>query len=180
MNDRLKFRYFNKHSNKMVYPNNYENISAIYECMQQQVCFDEDLPILPYDHIANGLVFMQCTGLKDKNGKLIYEGDIIKIKRTSYHSAVQFDKNSMVARPDSYIYLRCEFVDSKFILRNSFMRIDLDNLINYNEENNCLCLCGSYEKNSESYGWFYKDIFEFIQLSGNTYQSPKLLESEIE
>lgn len=122
----------------------------------------------------------QCTGLKDKNGKLVYEGDIIKIKRTSYHSAVQFDRNSMVARPDCYIYLRCEFVNSKFVLRNSFMRIDLDNLINYNEENNCLCLCGSYEKNGESYGWFYKDIFEFIQLSGNSYENPKLLESEVE
>ena len=122
----------------------------------------------------------QCTGWKEKNGNLVYEGDIIKIKRTSYHSAVQFDKNSMVARPDSYIYLRCEFVDSKFVLRNSFMRIDLDNLINYNEENNCLCLCGSYEKNGESYGWFHKDIFEFIQLSGNSYENPELLESEVE
>ena len=77
MNNRFKFRIW--HEGKMHY-NDFVITSTGYaakideEFLGKCVFNQENL------EFNKQAVVMQCTGLKDKNGKLIYDGDIVKIE----------------------------------------------------------------------------------------------------
>jgi uncharacterized phage protein (TIGR01671 family) len=135
-NLRFKFRVWDKRIKKMITSSNYQNFEDEIEEYNEKkgegryngfyaYITGERYPMGSfdcldfYDDIVDSdnkdyLIFMQSTGLKDKNGKLIYEGDICNNAKGSIFY-IEYDKKT-----SSYLAKFIKNKDSLFGEMESF------------------------------------------------------------
>ena len=90
MNDRFKFRVWNNIAKKFV--------SEFVISESGIICVLEQGTSTVINDNPNYLC-MQCTGLKDSNGRLIYEGDIVEVQYIG--GQIPLFKNEYVNEPES-------------------------------------------------------------------------------
>ena len=132
MNDRFEMRWWDTKEKRMIPWHIYERPGYCSSLNERDFLYSQRY------------INMQCTGLKDKNGKLLYEGDIILFNSTTVKKG-KFAKK-IIRRADYPMFNAdndplIDISDQKAveIIGNIYENPEL---LNHNDDKNCTCgLC---------------------------------------
>lgn len=135
MNDRFKFRIWHEPL-KLMHYNDFivtatGYMAKIYQQDDYMMKFNQE--DLEFDKQC---ILMQCTGLKDKSGKLIYEGDIVKFNfdTDEIKAVVSWDDKELVG-----FYLNTtDYFKDKYVTDYDFYKNDYEVIGNIYENKELL------------------------------------------
>ena len=91
-NDRFKFRAWDNVNKK------YDYLECLYLSQSGGVCYLGMDGYLTYPNEDEDYIVEQCTGLRDKNGTLIYEGDIVELINVRSQTVVSWGLGQWVVK----------------------------------------------------------------------------------
>lgn len=112
-NDRFRFRVWDNENNEYLdeaYPSSIYSDGSLYAFEEKYDANSNEMVAL-LEIPNNCLIVEQCTGWKDKNGRLIFEGDVVFCESGKAKGVIKFEKGQFVfewkfAKPLAFLVLK--------------------------------------------------------------------------